>query len=220
MLKWAAYSFCTVASIALLWLAAAHKINLGGVETEWMEVLAALTGAWSVWLAVKVHIWTWPTTIISSVVTGIVLWEGRIFANAYLQVLYIVLGLLGWYWWLYGGKNRTELPIAVASRRELGFSILAGALFTLPVWMLLGSAKDPAPFIDAFTTAFSLVAQYLQTRKLIDNWIAWTVVNLIYIPLFVVQHYYFFAAVTVLYLYLAVLGFIDWKRDLAKSAAA
>ncbi len=213
MQKKVAYAVCIAASFALLWLSIRHKIVFAGTESSWLEVLASLTGVWSVWLAVKVHVSTWPTMIVSAVLTGIVLWEQKLFANAYLQILYIVLGVLGWYWWLFGGTNRTELPVAWASNLERGLSALAGLVGTVPLWWILVKSQDSSPIIDAFTTAFSIVAQYLQTRKLVENWAVWIMVDIIYIPLFIQQKLYFLTAITVIYLVLAVPGHFDWRKS-------
>ena len=203
-----------MASIALLWLSAQGKLHIGSDQPDWKEMIATITGAWCVWLGVKEHVWLWPITIAASVFTGIVCFQARLFSDASLQGLYVVLSAWGWYWGLFGGKNKSELPVSIAPKRELFLSILAGIAGTCILWPVLIKIADSAPFLDAFTSAFSLVALYLQTRKFIENWTAWVIVDLIYMPLLFYKHLSLLALLNIPYLVLAGIGFVEWKRSL------
>jgi nicotinamide mononucleotide transporter len=180
-----------------------------------IEIIAAVFGVVSVFLSVKQNIWSWPTAIINVGLYIIVFFESKLYADTGLQVVYVVLNAYGWYHWLYGGKNRTELPVSKTSARLgtlLGMLILAG---TAVIGTFLSRQTDAAlPYIDAFTTSTSLVAQWMMTRKLLENWIIWVAVDVIYIGMYIYKSLYVTAVLYLIFLILSALGFVQWKRSL------
>lgn len=77
---------------------------------------------------------------------------------------------------------------------------------------------DVAPLPDAATTVVSLVAQYMLTRKLLENWWCWIAVDLAYIVLYATKDLYLTAALQPLFIGLCVLGLRSWKADMARTA--
>ena len=77
-----------------------------------LELLAALLGAISVYLSVRQNIWSWPTAVVNVVVYAVVFYQAKRYADMGLQVISAALSIYGWYEWLYGGENRTELHVS------------------------------------------------------------------------------------------------------------
>lgn len=215
MLKATLYTLGVAASALLLWLSITHRI-----ENGWTEVVAFITGAWCVWLTVKEHIWNWPIGIANCVFSLVVFWEAGLLADSILQVVYIILSALGWYWWLFGGKDRTTLHVDIASPKHFALALLAGVVATLAWWPMLIYVHDSAPLFDSFTTALSLVAQYLLTRKYLQNWSIWILVDVIYVPLYAYRHLYLMSTLYAVFLILATMGYIEWKRTYQAQIAA
>lgn len=211
----ALYGMAALASAALLFASLTQALPI-----TWPEVVAFVTGAWCVWLTVRENIWNWPIGLANATFSGVVFFQGKLFADAVLQGVYFVLGVFGWYWWLYGGKERTELRVERAPARELCLVLFAGAISTLGVWKLLIHFNGAAPFLDALLTSFSLCAQYLLTRKYLENWIVWIAVDIVYIPLFVSRQLYLIAILYTVFLVLAVLGYQQWRQRFRLQAAA
>jgi nicotinamide mononucleotide transporter len=180
-----------------------------------IEIIAAVFGVVSVFLSVKQNIWSWPTAIINVGLYIIVFFESKLYADTGLQVVYVVLNAYGWYHWLYGGKNRTELPVSKTSARLgtlLGMLVLAG---TAVIGTFLSRQTDAAlPYVDAFTTSTSLVAQWMMTRKLLENWIIWVAVDVIYIGMYIYKSLYVTAVLYLIFLILSALGYVQWRRSL------
>jgi len=184
------------------------------VAVGFPEAAAFVTGAWCVWLTVKEHIWNWPIGIASSAAFVMVFWQVRLFADMSLQVIYILLGFLGWYWWLRGGEERSALRVSRASRRllvELGIIIAAS---TIGMNRYLSSVNDSAPLWDALTTTLSLGAQFLLTRKFIQNWYIWIVADAIYIVLYAARHLWLTSLLYVLFFGLCLVGLREWRQSL------
>ncbi len=187
-----------------------------------LEIAAVVFTLANVWLAVRENIWTWPTGIVSVVLYLIVFWRTHLYLNAWLQVIYFILSIHGWYEWLHGGENKTELKIAHASPRLS--ALLAAAGFALTggfFYALRATAHDASlPVWDAVTTAFSLVGQYMLNMKIVENWIVWAAVDVIYVVMFIDQRLYLTSGLYALFIVLCVKGYLDWRRSAAAIASA
>jgi nicotinamide mononucleotide transporter len=184
------------------------------IAKRW-EVLAVVTGIISVYLSTREHIWSWPTALVNVALYFVVFLEAKLYADMGLQVVYFVLSLYGWYEWLYGGENRTELHVSRASR-QLGVRLVViGATCAALLGTLLARFTDAAlPYVDSATTSTSLVAQWMMTRKILENWAVWAVVDVVYIGMFVFKGLYLTAGLYTVFLVLAIMGYVQWKRSL------
>jgi nicotinamide mononucleotide transporter len=190
-------------------------------EPKLVELLAAAVGAFSVWLSVRQNIWSWPTAIVNVVLYAIVFYQTKLYADMGLQVVYAVLSLYGWYEWLYGGEGRTELRVTRTGRRLGTLLTLIAAAGSAALGVLLHRTTDAAlPFMDSFLSSTSLVAQWMMTRKLLENWLVWIGVDVLYVGMFVFKGLYLTAGLYAVFLALAVNGYLDWRRSMADAAAA
>ena len=180
-----------------------------------LELVAALFGAVSVYLSVRQNIWSWPTAIVNVGLYALVFFEAKLYADMGLQVVYAVLSVYGWYEWLYGGENRTTLRVTRTGARVgalLALIALTGA--ALLGVALRGATDATLPFMDSFLSSTSLVAQWMMTRKKLENWLVWIGVDVLYVGMFIYKHLYITAALYTVFLALAVRGFVDWRRSM------
>ena len=199
-------------SVALIVLSATHRAALGLTE-----VLGFVTGAWCVWLLVEENIWNWPIGIANNAFYVVVFWRARLFADMSLQVVYIILSIIGWYLWLHGGTGHGRLRVQRAHWREglaLGVAVVA---MTVAGTAFLRTVRDSAPFLDALTTSISLAAQYMLTRKLIENWHLWIVVDVIYVGLYASRSLPLTAVLYAIFLTMCVVGLLEWRRSEARA---
>ena len=180
-----------------------------------IEIVAAVFGVISVFLSVRQNIWSWPTAIVNVGLYIIVFYESKLYADTGLQVVYVVLNAYGWYHWLYGGKNRTELPVSRTPARLWLLLVALGAAGTALIGTLLSRKTDAAlPYVDAMTTSTSLVAQWMMTRKLLENWIIWVAVDVVYIGMYIYKSLYVTAVLYLIFLILSAMGYVQWRRSL------
>ena len=185
-----------------------------------LELFAALIGAISVWLSVRQNIWSWPTAIINVVLYAIVFYEAKLYADMGLQVIYAILSVYGWYEWLYGGAGRTELHVSRTGPRLGAVLALIAAAGSALLGVFLHRATDAAlPFMDSFLSSTSLVAQWMMTKKLLENWLVWIGVDVLYVGMFVFKGLFVTAGLYAVFLALAVKGYIDWRRSMAAQLA-
>jgi nicotinamide mononucleotide transporter len=189
-------------------------IHLLGEDASWAELLGFVTGIVNVWLVVRQHILNWPIGILNVVLLMVAFWTAGLYADAGLQIVYVVLGFYGWWQWLFGGAERTRLTVRRTGPGEwLGLAI-AGVVLTAGLWWLLtGVMHSQVPLADAGTTALSLLATYGQCRKLLENWWFWIAADLIYIPLYAYKHLYLTAVLYLVFLALCGIGLRAWLAD-------
>lgn len=190
-------------------------MNPGGwLAANWFEVVAAVTGAASVYLSARQNIWSWPTAIVNVSLYTVLFFREGLYSDTGLQVVYLMLSIYGWYQWLYGGAQHAGVRVSRASRRMLLGSALVGLVF----WAALGTFTSRLPgsslsYLDAGLTTTSLVAQWMMTRKILENWLLWIAADIVYVPMFIYKELYVTAALYAVFLILAVMGYIGWRRS-------
>lgn len=202
---WALLTLTVAAAV----LGAAMAIN--GAAT-WLEAVSFLTGALCVWLTVKENIWNFPLGLVNVATFCVVFFNAQLYADASLQVVYFVLGVVGWYQWLHGGKERSALRVSLASTAERLLVLASIVTLTVILWQTLRLVGGSASFWDALTTSISLAAQWLLNRKRLENWIAWIVVDVIYIPLYAYKELHLTALLYAVFLVMATMGFFHWRK--------
>jgi len=180
-----------------------------------LELFAAVVGAVSVFLSGRQSLWAWPTAIVNVVSYAVVFFGAKLYADMGLQVVYAVLSCYGWYEWRYGGARRTPLPVTRTPARLWPLLVLLAAALTLLVGGGLARWTDASiPYMDAGLTAVSLVAQWMMTRKIVENWALWILADIVYVPTFLRRGLPLTAALYAVFLVLAVLGLREWWRAL------
>ncbi len=179
------------------------------------EIVGAVTGLLCVWLAARQNVWTWPIALISVFFYFVFFYQIRLFADMGLQVFFFGSNLYGWYEWRYGGKNKAELPV---SRLKPGHTFLAltlGAITSILLALYFQSFTNASyPWIDSTLAAYSIVAQILLTRKKIENWVIWLLVDVVYVGLYWEKEAYVTAGLYFIFLIIAAQGFWEWKKSL------
>ena len=184
-------------------------------KMSWKEAVAAVTGLISVILVVRNNIWTWAWGIVSVILYGIVFHYKQWYANEWLQFYYFLpISAYAWWVWLRCGPNKNnDLPVLTLSvRARFGWFavtlLLCAAIVRYMIYL-----QDPNPYADGITTAISIVAQYLQARKWIENWFYWIAADIIYVfYLFPAQHLYATTLLYAVFLALAAMGWQEWNR--------
>jgi nicotinamide mononucleotide transporter len=191
---------------------------LAGHGSSCLEFVAVVFGVVSVFLSVRQNVWSWPTALVNVALYFVLFFRSGLYSDMALQGVYFALSIYGWYEWLYGGEGRTTLTVSRTTPRTWAVMSIIGVAF----WAVDGAitSRMPGavvPYLDAATATTSLVAQYMLTRKLLENWIVWIVVDVVYVGMFIWRGLYLTAANYAIYLVLAVLGYVAWKRSLTAS---
>ncbi|MDF1502357.1 nicotinamide riboside transporter PnuC [Roseisolibacter sp. H3M3-2] len=179
-----------------------------------LELFAAVVGALSVWLSTRQRLWAWPTAIVNVLLYAKIFFDARLYADMGLQFVYAALSVYGWWQWRYGGAQHTPRPVTRTPARQWPLLALAAAAGALLVGWSLARFTDAAiPYLDSALTATSLVAQWMMTRKQLENWLLWIAVDVVYVPVYAARGLPATAVLYAVFLALAVAGYAAWRRD-------
>lgn len=183
-----------------------------GLSTTPLELISFVLAMITVLLNIKQNHWAWLFAIVSSGTYGFVFYNARLYGDSGLQLVFIVVSVWGWYQWL-GGMRHERLVVTRLDRAGLLWS--AGAWlggFALLGYFLDNYTNTNVPHIDGFLTAGSIVGQLLLSRKKLENWIVWIVVDVLYVGLYVYQGLTLTAVLYALFCVMAVIGLRTWAK--------
>jgi len=166
---------------------------------------------------VELH-WGWPLAAISSVLYFFLFWSQRLYGEALLQVLFIVLALWGWSVWMRGVQG-APLPVSRIPGGQRFTLAWIGTLLWLATGGVLQNFTDSdVPWWDAFPSAFSLVGQYLLAYKRLENWAVWIAVNIVAAGLFAWKGLWLTTLLYLVFIALSVVGWRTWAKHLKLEA--
>jgi nicotinamide mononucleotide transporter len=192
-------------------------------QQSWIELIGVFTGFLCVILAALNNIWNWPVAIISVTLYIFIFYDAHLYADMGLQVYFLAMNIYGWYFWSRQPAMEIKTPVVSITPRQIAFAVVVIAVVTpslgyalIKLAPVLHYTPASFPYLDSFCTACSLVAQYYMARKVLENWLIWIFVDVIYVGVYFVKHLQPTAIMYAGYVIIALLGYIDWKKEYKK----
>jgi len=188
-----------------------------------LQLTGIVLGLLYLWLEYRADIRLWVVGLIMPIVHGLLYYRSGLYADCSMQIYYILAGLYGWIVWMRSENGDPERP-KTKKFSKIGHTPLrlAPILFTLflciqaGIYLLLVHFTDSkVPFWDSFTTALSVIALWMLSRKYAEQWLVWLVVDLTTVGLYIYKDIPFTAALYLLYSALAVAGYLRWRKQIA-----
>lgn len=181
---------------------------------EYLEIFSLICGLVYVYLQVKQSNWMWPVDILSCIAATVVFCSQRLWANAGLNVYYIVMAVWGIFSWLRdsGKVQEDQLHLRRPSRRVLLISaiiLLAGGTGLI---LLLGSTGDSAPVIDGIIGITGVVGAWWLANSYKENWYVWMVSDALGTALCISQGLWWMACLYAVYTAVSVAGLLNWRK--------
>ncbi|MEO8065079.1 MAG: nicotinamide riboside transporter PnuC [Pseudomonadota bacterium] len=182
------------------------------------EILAMLTGAGYVVLAARRNRLCWIIGAISSAFVALLAGLAQLPMQAGLQVFYVGMSVFGWWSWTRSAVEG-DVPVGVwPHSRHLVAALVLTALSFVTAHFLARETDAAWPLLDSFTTWFSLLATWLQTRARLENWLYWIAIDVVLVFLFYARDRPWLALLNVLFIVIAAAGFVAWRRRLQVQA--
>lgn len=184
-----------------------------------IEIVAVVFGLAAVWLTVRQSIWCWPAGLVQVSLYIFVFYGAKLYSDMILHGIYVVMQIIGWYHWLHGGADRSALSVSSMGTGANIRWMLVAALGTAAWGLLMSTYTDAAfPYGDAFTTVGSLIAMWLQVRKVIESWGYWIAIDVVAIWIYYAKDLHWTAGLYLVFLGLCLVGLREWRRELSGSS--
>lgn len=180
-----------------------------------LQIAGVVLGLLYLWLEYRADIRLWIVGLIMPLVHGALYYKSGLYADCSMQVYYVLAGLYGWLVWRNAPKKQSKAvsightPLRLIPVLARVYAAAHAALYLL----LTHFTNSTVPFWDAMTTALSIVAMWMLSRKLVEQWLVWLVVDVITVGLYLYKEIPLTAGLYALYSALAVAGYLRWRKQ-------
>ena len=214
-------------------------LGAGGYDLSWIEAVGTVAGLLCIWLASLEKIVNYLFGLINVTLFAIIFFQIQLYASLLLQLFFFAANLYGWYAWSrQTSQNEAELQIRwLPLPKALGWlaaCVVAIAFMTLyidPVFAVLTRVAvnvmqamgvnvvmptlqpDAFPFWDSCMMVLSIAAMVLMTRKYVENWLLWVIINVISVVIFALQGVYAMALEYLILTFIALNGSRMWMNS-------
>lgn len=189
-------------------------------QTSWFEFIAVITGIASVIFSRKENILVYPVGMIS---TGIFIWlyiTHGLYADASVNFYYTVMSIIGWIMWSRKSEGKLKLKVTASSKNDWGKAVIFFLVCWLVLFFLLNRFTDSTvPIADSFTSAAAFTGMWLMNKKKLENWTWWIITDLASVPLNFYKHLVFASFQYLVFLILAIMGYITWRKKIVYATA-
>lgn len=184
---------------------------------DYLEVAGVVTGLLYLWFEYRVSIWLWPTGIVMPALYIVIYDRAGLYADSWINVYFLLAGIYGWFRWAKKNREASEGERAEAVRfagNRVCWMLLPWliALWAALCFVLLVYTDSTVPVFDSFTTALSVVALWMLSRKYVEQWLAWLVVDVVSGSLYMYKGLYLTAGLYFLYAFIAYWGYLRWRK--------
>ena len=186
-------------------------------DTKWPEWVSTITQVASVWYARKNNVLVYPTGIAGVLLAAYVYFfmiHPPLYADASLNIYYFGMSVYGWYNWVQKKEGGIPAyPISWCTKKELQIGIGFFIFFWIVIYLVLEQLTNSnTPILDSLVSASAITAMWWMAKRKIENWLAWIFSNLVAIPLNFYKELMLFTVMYVLFLIMAWMGYVEWKK--------
>ncbi len=185
---------------------------------NYLELAGTIIGLVYLWLEYKASYYLWIASLIMPSVYVVVYYQAGLYADLGINIYYILASIYGMIYWSIGSRKskevvHEEIPIGYTPRQLYIPLLVVMTVLTVGIAQILISFTDSdVPWSDSFTTALSIVAMWMLSRKYVEQWLVWLVVDIVCAILYVYKGLYFTSGLYVLYTSIAYFGYLKWKK--------
>jgi len=188
-----------------------------------LELIGVATGLICVYLAAINNIWNWPFAIVCTAIYIYIFEQAALYADMGQNIYLLCINIYGWYYWIKKPTGEAKRPVLTITKKQIVWSVIIVVIatpilgYTLVTLSPILHYKPAAfPYLDSFCTICSLVGQVFLARKVLENWLIWIFVDIIYVGIYIVKDLKPTAFMFGVYVLIALFGYLDWRKDYRK----
>ena len=186
----------------------------------YLELFAVIMNITSVVYAKRNNILVYPTGLIGTGIFVFILLNFSLLGDTIINAYFFSMSIYGWYFW---SRKKDEVfinQVSTINRNEIKYLLIlaiSSLIFIYFVYDYFDKWNNWTAYVDNITTAIFFVAMWLMARRKIESWIFWIIGDLITVPLYFYKGLTISSIQYIIFLILAVLGYISWKKILDKN---
>lgn len=184
-----------------------------------LEIIAIIFGFLSVWYSKNNKVWVYPTGMVSTLIFVYLLLKWELLGDMMINAYYFVMSVYGWYIWTRKVDDTHNTPITRTTKKEKITSVIiffAALVFVYFVYNYFDKWTSWVAYVDTITTAIFFVGMWLMAKRKIENWIYWIIGDLISVPLYFYKGFTFTSFQYLIFTFIAISGYLSWKKLLNK----
>ncbi len=190
-----------------------NELYNGLLAMSWLEGFGVFFGVLYIFFAARESIWCWPASLIGVSIYLVICYQVQLYAEMGLQFYYLGTTIYGWWHWRNPGK-KGELPVSRMKFTEHVYFIAGGLILTVGLgYFLVNETNAQLPYLDSFTTIFSIFTTLLVTRKVLENWLYWIVIDAVGAYIFFQRELYLTSVLFAAYVIIATIGYYKWRKS-------
>jgi nicotinamide mononucleotide transporter len=183
--------------------------------TSW-EMLAVFLSVSYLLLAIKQNLWCWFAAFFSTLIYSILFFDASLLMDSALNIFYLVMAIYGWYSWKYGNIKAQDEELKITTygiKKNIKIIVILTFISIILGYIMANYTSADFAYLDTFTTVFAVFSTYMLTKKVLENWIYWVVIDSVSIYIYIHKAFYITAVLFVIYTILAYLAYIKWKKE-------
>ncbi|KIV72948.1 Ribosyl nicotinamide transporter, PnuC-like [Bacillus mycoides] len=184
------------------------------IRSSYIEIFASVMGIINVWLLAREKVSNFLFGMITVAVFLYIFTTQGLYAMAVLAAFQFIFNVYGWYYWIARSGEEEVKPTV---RLDLKGWIIY-ILFILVAWIGWGYyqvryLESKSPYLDALNAVLGLVAQFMLSRKILENWHLWILYNIVSIVIYISTGLYVMLVLAIINLFLCIDGLLEWKKN-------
>ncbi|MDM5425724.1 nicotinamide riboside transporter PnuC [Bacillus mycoides] len=184
------------------------------IRSSYIEIFASVMGIINVWLLAREKVSNFLFGMITVAVFLYIFTTQGLYAMAVLAAFQFIFNVYGWYYWV---ARSGEEKVKTTVRLDLKGWIIY-ILFILVAWIGWGYyqvryLESTSPYLDALNAVLGLVAQFMLSRKILENWHLWILYNIVSIVIYISTGLYVMLVLAIINLFLCIDGLLEWKKN-------
>jgi nicotinamide mononucleotide transporter len=188
-----------------------EQIGLEVLNTSLLEWIAVLSSLFYIVFIARKNSVAWFFAFVGSSIYVYLCFISQFYLETILQLFYVSMAIIGWLLW----NKKQEIPFKIIQWRgkQHMVNILISSILTLLLGNFFQVYTDQAlPYLDAFTTVFSISATFMVAYKVLENWLYWIVIDIVSMPLYAYRDLNLTVVLFGIYTIVAIFGFVRWRR--------
>src|SRR5262245_60730687 len=186
-----------------------------------VEWVAATLGVINISLLIFRSVWNFPFGIAMVALYIFVFYEERLYAEAGLQVFFILAQAWGWWMWLKVGGEDDRVPVRWLDWPSRAVWLMVTAAVSVNLGSVLYRFTNAVlPYADSAIAGASVAAQILLGFRRIENWLIWIAIDVAAIALYINRGLYPTASLYGGFLVLSLIGLREWIAAEQRARAA